>query len=40
MSGKVVMEEELAPHEIEREIVGGPADEEEASGVVEAGTCA
>jgi len=37
MSGEVVMEEELATHEVEREVVGGPAEEEEACAVVEAG---
>ena len=35
--GQVVVEEELAAHEVEREVVGGPAEEEETCGVVQAG---
>ena len=37
VGGEVVMEEELAAHEVEGEVVGGPAEEEEAGAVVEAG---
>lgn len=38
MSGEVVVEETLADHEVEWEIVSRPAEEEEACAVVEAGT--
>ena len=38
MAGEVVVEEELAAHEVEGEVVGGPAEEEEAGAVVEAGS--
>jgi len=37
VAGEVVVEEELAAHEVEGEVVGGPAEEEEAGAVVEAG---
>ena len=37
MGGEVVVEEELAAHEVEGEVMGGPAEEEEAGAVVEAG---
>ena len=37
MGGEVVVEEELSAHEVEREVMGGPAEEEEAGAVVEAG---
>ena len=37
VGGEVVVEEELAAHEVEGEVVGGPAEEEEAGAVVEAG---
>ena len=40
VSGEVVVEEELAAHEVEGEVVGGPAEEEEAGAVVETGTSA
>ncbi len=39
MGGEVVVEEELAAHEVEGEVVGSPAKEEEAGGVVETGAC-
>ena len=38
MRGEVVVEEELAAHEVEGEVVGRPAEEEEAGAVVEAGS--
>ena len=37
MGGKVVVEEELTAHEVEGEVMGGPAEEEEAGAVIEAG---
>lgn len=37
MGGQVVVEEELAAHKVEGQVVGGPAEEEKASAVVEAG---
>lgn len=37
MRGEVVVQEELAAHEEEGEVVGGPGEEEEAGGIVEAG---
>lgn len=37
VSGEVVVEEKLSAHEVEGEIMGGPAEEEEAGAVVEAG---
>ena len=41
MGGEVVVEEELAAHKVEGEVMGGPAEEEEAGAVVEvgAGSC-
>ena len=39
VGGQVVVEEELSAHEVEGEVVGCPAEEEEAGGVVEAGAC-
>ena len=41
MSGEVVVKEELSAHEVEGEVMGGPAEEEKAGAVVEAGagTC-
>ena len=39
MSGEVVMEEELAAHEVEGEVMRSPAEKEEARGVVEPGAC-
>lgn len=38
MGGEVVVKEELAAHEVEGEVVGGPAEEEKAGAVVEAGS--
>lgn len=35
--GEVVVEEELAAHDVEGDVVGGPGEKEEAGGVVEAG---
>ena len=37
MGGKVVVEEELSTHKVEGEVMGGPAEEEEAGAVVKAG---
>ena len=37
MGGKIVVEEELSAHEVEGEVMGGPAEEEEAGAVVQAG---
>ena len=37
MRGEVVVEEELAAHDVEGDVVGGPEEEEEACAVVEAG---
>ena len=37
MGGEVVVEEELSAHEVEGEVMSGPAEEEEAGAVVEAG---
>lgn len=37
VGGEIVMQEELAAHEVEGEVVSGPGEEEEASAVVEAG---
>ncbi len=39
MGGEVVVEEELSAHEVEGEVMGGPAEEEEAGTVIEAGAC-
>ena len=38
MGGEVVVEEELTAHEVEGEVMGGPAEKEEAGAVVEAGS--
>jgi len=35
MSGQVVVEEELATHDVEGDVVGGPGEEEETGRVVE-----
>lgn len=40
MRGEVVVEEELAAHDVEGDVVGCPGQEEEACAVVEAGACA
>ena len=37
MGGEVVVQEELSAHKVEGEVMGGPAEEEEAGAVVEAG---
>ncbi len=37
MTREVVMQEKLAAHKVERQVVGGPAEEEEAGAIVEAG---
>ena len=34
MGGKVVMEEQLATHDVERDVVGGPCKEEKARRVI------
>ena len=39
VGGEVVVQEELAAHEVEGEVMRGPAEEEESGGVVEAGAC-
>ena len=39
VGGEVVVQEELAAHEVEGEVVRGPAEEEEARAVVESGAC-
>ena len=35
MCGQIVVKEELAAHDEKRDVVGGPAEEEEAGAVVE-----
>jgi len=41
MGGEIMMQEELATHHVEGEVMGGPGEEEEACGVVQTGarTC-
>lgn len=40
VGGQVMVEEELAAHEVEGEVVSGPAEEEETGAVVETRACA
>ena len=36
MSGEIMVEEELATHEVEGEVVGGPAEKEKSGAVIQA----
>jgi hypothetical protein len=38
MGGEVMVQEELATHDVEGEVVGCPGNEEESGGVVKAGS--